>query len=126
MKQQLFEIAEWHLRVKRKLGVLLTQTESRGGDRAKCHADTLLNGGRPGSLGPGAAKRCRRLAEIEEAVFSQYLEGLRSSLTPPSDAGAVRFANPGVAPAAARPSSKRKRSGGCVEVTPGVLDAIRR
>lgn len=125
MKQQLFEIAEWHLQVKRKLGGLLIQTISWGGDRSRCHDDTLLPGSLPKNLNRSAAKRCRRLAEIEESVFQKYLEKMRSQSGAPSEAGAVKFAAPSGATASGRKPRKKARSGvGDIKVTPDVLDAI--
>lgn len=126
LKRRLFGIAAFDLKVKRKLGLLLMQVECRGGDRAKCHRATLPNGGRPKDLNGSAAKRCRRLAEIDEVIFQHYLEDARDRSGRPSEAGALRFAKSGSEAVPRKPRTKRKAKGGDVEVSPDVLDAISR
>ena len=101
------------------------QTVSWGGDRSRCHDDILLPGGLPKNLNPSAAKRCRWIAEIEESVFQQYLETTRSRSRTPSEAGAIKFAQPGARQKVGRKSRKTSTVGE-ITVAPGVLDAIRR
>ena len=96
MKEELFKVAEWHLRVKRKLGTILKQTVSWGGDRSRSHDATLLDDGLPCGVDKHAAKRFRRLADIEDSVFQHYLAKTRQRSGTPSEAGAIRSATPGV------------------------------
>jgi len=127
-RQQLIEIAEWHMKVKRKLGLLLLQGECRGGDRTKCQAATLPNGGRPGGLNASAAKRCRQLARISEPVFEGYLTRAKSGQSLPSEAGVIRFAkSPVGAQGEVRKPPRRVKSGdGNIEVGEEALDAVQR
>jgi hypothetical protein len=128
MKEELFKVAEWHLRVKRKLGTILKQTVSWGGDRSRSHDATLLDDGLPCGVDKHAAKRFRRLADIEDSVFQHYLAKTRQRSGTPSEAGAIRSAAPGVVTGkVSRKQGKRSKNGiGAVEVSPQVLDAIER
>ena len=47
MTAQFVEIAAWHLRVRRKLGLLMLQTVRWGGDRSRSSTATLLDGALP-------------------------------------------------------------------------------
>lgn len=124
IQEQLREVAEWGLRVKRKLGVLLAQTDARGGDRAKLHAAILL----PGNLTPSAASRLRQLARIEEADFARYLERARIHASIPTMAGCIRLSHQESRHGKARKAARRNAAHPVrdIEVAPQVLDAIER
>lgn len=93
VQAKLCEVAEWHLRVKRKLGRVLMQTVSRGGGRARLHAATLLPGSLPFGIDKFAARRCRKLAEIDDSSFAEYLVQVQRRTRIPSAAGAIAFAS---------------------------------
>ena len=128
VQDKLVEIAEWHLRVKRKLGVLLAQTSSRGGIRAKAQPAPLLNGGLPPGLDRSVARRCRQLARIANTDWDAYLESTRALSRMPSAQGALKFGRPKASSAVSRRSvrKKTKSASGNIEVSPHVLDAIER
>lgn len=73
MKAKLAEISAYHMRVRRKLGVLLSQTVKHGGDRARWHSVTLLDGALPESINRKSSSRLQALAGIPEDVFEDYL-----------------------------------------------------
>jgi hypothetical protein len=127
-KEHLFEIAEWHLTVKRTLGVLLLQTDARGGDRANSQAKTLLNSGLPRGLDKSLASRCRELARIDSTDWDAYLVSRRSVSRIPSVEGALNFGKSKAHSAVPkrRVRKKTKCLSGDVEVSPQVLDAIER
>lgn len=119
-KQQLIELAEWHLRVKRKLGGILLQVDGRGGDRAKAQAALLLD--------RSAARRLRQLARIAATDWDDYMVSARSVSRIPSGEGALRFAKSkshSSVPKRAK-GAKPKAGPGDVEVSSQVLDAIER
>lgn len=131
LKERLFEVTEWHLRVKRKLGIILSQTVSRGGDRAKSRAATLPPGRLPSGIDKHAAKRCRRLAHIEDVVFESYLKRAAIQSRAPSAAGAIAFSEHVGSPCTRSPRRKLKAhknspSRTDVQASPGILDAIAR
>jgi hypothetical protein len=119
-KQQLFELAEWHLRVKRKLGGVLLQVDGRGGSRAKAQAALLLD--------RSAARRLRHLARIAVSDWDAYLVRARSVGRIPSGEGALRFAKPKSHSAVPKRMKSTKSNSGAwgVEVSSQVLDAIER
>ena len=85
MKSQLAEISAFHMRARRKLGVLLAQTVKRGGDRSKLHSGTLLDGALLKSIKRNTSSRFQLLAAIPEGVFEDFLrenieKGRESSL----------------------------------------------
>lgn len=126
VKEQLFEIAEWHLRVKRKLGAILVQTDSRGGDRAKSQAATLLNGGLPPGVNKSSATRCRQLARVVGEDWEVYLSHSHSVGRMPSAGGMLRFAESRRRPSVAKPKSQKQAQSASrnVEVGAQVLAAI--
>jgi hypothetical protein len=128
VQAKLFEVAEWHLRVKRKLGRVLMQTVSPGGDRSRLQAATLLPGGLPDGIDKFAARRCRKLAEIEDSAFEEYLLQVQRSTRIPSAAGATAFAfrNKRSPSPQKRGRKKPRPDSGELEVSSHVLDAIER
>ncbi|MFO1077132.1 MAG: hypothetical protein U1E73_05335 [Planctomycetota bacterium] len=93
MKSQLAEISAFHMRARRKLGAVLSQTVQRGGDRSKYHCGTLHEGALPKSINGNASRRLQMLAGIPESVFEEFLsknieQGRESSLR-----GAIRLAH---------------------------------
>jgi hypothetical protein len=73
MRSQLAEISAFHMRARRKLGVLLSQTVKRGGDRSKLRVGTLLDGALPKSINRNTSRRFQLLAAIPEDVFEEFL-----------------------------------------------------
>lgn len=136
--EQLFEITEWHLQVKRKLGTILAGVDNRGGNRSKSRAAPLPNGGLPSGLNKSAARRYRQLARICDETFSRYVETVARSLRLPSASGAVGFAateanaarNPSARPdpdeAARTGLHQRRRSAVDVPVEPEVFASLER
>lgn len=119
-KQQHIELAEWHLRVKRKLGGILLQVDGRGGNRAKAQAALLLD--------RSAARRFRQLARIAVTDWDAYMVRARSVSRIPSGEGALRFAKStsrSAVPKRTRGTKPKSRAGD-VEVSSEVLDAIER
>jgi hypothetical protein len=107
MKSQLAEISAFHMRARRKLGVLLSQTVKRGGDRSKSHSDTLLDGSLLKSITRSTSSRFQLLAGIPEGVFEGFLRenigrgresSLRSALqlAQPSKAASLKKRTPKV------------------------------
>jgi len=85
MKSQLAEISAFHMRARRKLGVLLSQTVKHGGDRASSHSANLLEGAESKLVNKDASSRFQLLAAIPEDVFEHFLrenieKGKESSL----------------------------------------------
>lgn len=125
MKAQLMEIAAWHLRVRRKLGLLLRQTVRWGGDRSRSSMATLLDGALPDGVDKHASRRCRRLADIPDDLFDGYLAKCLERGRPPSFGGALRVAPADEPRKAAKP---RRHKGGDVSETipPVILDIVAR
>lgn len=91
LKSEFLKLGEWSLRVKRKLGAILLQTDSRGGDQSKCHDDSLPHG----SINSSAAKRLRKIGNVDEDDFIRYLARQHQRASLPTTAGCLRFSQGG-------------------------------
>lgn len=124
MKSQLAEISAFHMRARRKLGVLLSQTVKRGGDRSKLHSGTLLDGALLKSITRNTSSRFQRLAGIPEDVFEHFLrenieKGKETSLR-----SALQLAQPAKAVSVKTRSPKARTDAGGI---PGaVLECVGR
>ena len=94
MKSQLAEISAFHMRARRKLGVLLSQTVKRGGDRSKSHSDTLLDGSLLKSITRSTSSRFQLLAGIPEDVFEHFLRANIEKGRESSFRSALQLAHP--------------------------------
>lgn len=115
-------LAVAHLRARRKLGLVLMQTVWRGGNRSKCHRDTLLEGALPAGIDGNQSRRLRKLATIPEAAFETYLSEASANGRIPSEAGAARSQSS--VPAVKSPD--RRRAAKAPALSPELLDAVER
>lgn len=115
-------LAVAHLRARRKLGLVLMQTVWRGGNRSKCHRDTLLEGALPSGIDGNQSRRLRKLATIPEAAFETYLSEASVNGRIPSEAGAARSQSS--VPAVKSPN--RRRAAKAPALSPELVDAVER
>ena len=94
MKSQLAEISAFHMRARRKLGVLLSQTVKLGGDRASSHCANLLEGAAPKFVNKDASSRYQLLAAIPEDVFEHFLRANIEKGRESSFRSALQLAHP--------------------------------
>jgi hypothetical protein len=112
------------LEVERDLGVLLTQTVSRGRPKKRSHDATFSKSHElPSDITKQQALRYRALAAIPEEAFRAYLAHAASANSVPSAAGAKRFGVP--AEPKPRPAKREKQSE-ALELPAAVFDAISR
>ena len=88
---RLHDVAAWHLRVKRKLGVLLARTVKRGRHRSESPGGTRRGAGLPSGIDKHAARRCRLLAAVPSEHFDAYLAHAKARGQTPSTNGVLRF-----------------------------------
>lgn len=120
---KIIEVAEWHLRVKRRLGLMLTHSVARGGARSRSQHATSPVGGLPKGLDKHAARRCRQLSAIPENLFSAYLRNARVDQRVPSTRGAISYANPG-ASGGGSPSRRRPSGFGAPRLTADAMASL--
>ena len=123
-------VATVDLVTRRRIGTILLQVETRGGDRAKCHDDTLLEK-LLRELGKGKVKRCRAIARIAEPHFADYLKVMTDQREVPTEAGVFRHARKatkasGKVPAKPRKAKQPKAESAAPELSRELLDAVQR
>lgn len=132
LKGRLAEFSILRLRSRRRLGLVLLQTDRRGGDRSKWLGATLLDRGLPRGVDPTTAKKCRNLARMRDEVIEAYFTRAAASGKVPSESGALRFAA-GVPWENGNERAKQRRArkskpaaGGALIVPPEILDSLQR
>ena len=90
------EIAEFRVRLERKIGLQFLQTDHRGGLGSKSHNTTSNRGGSseglPENVGKHKASWYRKVATVPEDVFDAYLAQQKAKGKPPSANGVITFA----------------------------------
>lgn len=117
--EEMMRLAVFRLEVERDLGVHLSQTVKRGGFRSNLPSGSLL----PDGVSWKQSAAYQKLAAIPEDVFRSYIEKAGAGQTPPSSAGARRFASPKKPHA---PRRAKAQAGEPLNLPPAVLDAISR
>ena len=131
LKSRLAEFNILRLRSRRRLGIVLMQTDRRGGDRAKWLGATLLEDGLPPGVDPTMGKKCRKLARIPETVVEEYFRVMVGHGLVPSEAGAFRFAAKaakanGKVPAKPRKAKKPKTESDAMVLSTTLLEVVQR
>lgn len=126
--EEVARIAEFRLRVERRIGLHLMQTVKHGGDRARLHNVTLPQDGLlPEWLSGRMANWYRKIARIPEDVFAAYLGRQKEIKKRPSANGAIKYAAEKAGNeerGSRRPSRKSKQPGGAHSTPPAMPDEV--
>lgn len=129
--EEVARIAEFRIRLERKMGAHLAQTVHRGGHGSKFRSGTSNRGGAsaglPSCVRKGAAFRYRALAAIPDELVEQYFEAERVGRAVPSSRRLKKFALRTTGAKRSRAAARQRRSAQQVGSIPAdVLDALRR
>ena len=127
MKAHRAEFSAYHMRARRKLGVLLSQIMQHGGDRASSHCANLLDEAELKHVGKDASSRYQLLAKVPDEVFEDLLRRNIEMGKETSFRSALRLANQTTAPQKKQKKaspSKKKRSPKASADAAAIPDAV--
>lgn len=129
-QEEVVRIAEFRIRIERKMGEQLAQTVHRGGHGSNSRSASSKSGGSSAPLPSGinwsASWRYRRLATIREDRFEEYLALARAQLRVPSARGVVVFAAEARTENAPREARKPRSVKATVPLSKNLTDAVQR